>query len=159
MGDMSREPSMEEILSSIRRVIARDESVRVPGASAPSPFDASFDEPFTGHLAEAEDVLELTETSDSDMARRPSSSPSDAKLSIQTSAAAGLISHDSAAASRDSIDALTAALVGDRPAAFPAEANSGDVTLNALVEAALRPMVKQWLDTLFMAIKARLRGG
>ena len=31
MGDMSREPSMEDILSSIRRVIARDEA---PGARA-----------------------------------------------------------------------------------------------------------------------------
>jgi len=38
MGDMSREPSMEDILSSIRRVIARDEApgsireIRVPEA-------------------------------------------------------------------------------------------------------------------------------
>ena len=38
MGDMSREPSMEDILSSIRRVIARDEApgARAQRAAAPS---------------------------------------------------------------------------------------------------------------------------
>ena len=44
MGDMSREPSMEDILSSIRRVIARDE--------APGGRDSR------------EDVLELSEAED-----------------------------------------------------------------------------------------------
>ena len=49
MGDMSREPSMEDILSSIRRVIARDEA---PGA------------PRDGRAAEAEDILDLQDQED-----------------------------------------------------------------------------------------------
>ena len=145
MGDMSREPSMEEILSSIRRVSARDESARDSGSAVRSPFERSLDE--STHSEEADDVLELTETSDSDMARRPAPPLSDPKLSAQPRASAELISPDSAAASRHSIDVLAAVLAGDRQTATPAVASAGDLTLNALVEAALRPMLKQWLDT------------
>lgn len=147
MGDMSREPSMEEILSSIRRVIARDESAREAGAPAAQLFNDSFDERTSAGPDEADDVLELTQMSDSDMARRPASTPSDARASIQPTPGPELISSDSAAASRHSIDALAAVLAGDRSTVTPAVTSSGDVTLNALVEAALRPMLKQWLDT------------
>jgi cell pole-organizing protein PopZ len=49
MGDMSREPSMEDILSSIRRVIARDEA---PGARAQRA------------AAPSEDILDLNEEED-----------------------------------------------------------------------------------------------
>lgn len=146
MGDMSREPSMEEILSSIRRVIARDEAVRDDPVPVPSPFAKSFDEDEIANSEESDDVLELTEMSDSNMARRPASPLSDPKLSVQPSSSAELISPDSAAASRHSIDALAAVLAGDRPTAVPSLPSSGDVTLHTLVEAALRPMLKQWLD-------------
>ena len=46
MGDMTREPSMEDILSSIRRVIARDEA---PGAAREV------------RVPEADDILDLQE--------------------------------------------------------------------------------------------------
>ena len=51
MGDLSREPSMEDILSSIRRVIARDEA---PGARE------------TVLAAESDDVLDLDEQESED---------------------------------------------------------------------------------------------
>ena len=153
MGDMSREPSMEEILSSIRRVIARDESARTGGAPLPSP--AALAEPamldpsiFDGEIDEQDDVLELTQMSDSDMARRPASPPASDKSAPEGLPDPELLSPVSAAASRHSLDALAAVLAGGQESkAAPTPATSGDVTLNALVEAALRPMLKQWLDT------------
>jgi len=53
MGDMSREPSMEDILSSIRRVIARDEA---PGGVREA------------RLAENDDILDLQDEEDAEAA-------------------------------------------------------------------------------------------
>lgn len=158
MGDMSREPSMEEILSSIRRVIARDESARTGGAPVPSPLDHVAAELLADRGGSApdhvddpdDDVLELThssetETDEPDMARQPTATAKSKEPLAEDNA--DLLSPVTAAVSRQSIDALAAALAGGRdsiPAAQPLP--SGDVTLNALVEAALRPMLKQWLD-------------
>ena len=145
MGDMSREPSMEEILSSIRRVIARDDSAQIDAAarlSAPAfvAEDAGVD-------SAAEYVLELTDsapeeaiTPTPDPATVPDAAPDDGAV------APLLVSPDSAAASRHSLDALAAAIAGNAAPSTP-PSSSGDLSVNALVEAALRPMLKQWLDT------------
>ncbi|PZQ20884.1 MAG: DUF2497 domain-containing protein [Sphingopyxis macrogoltabida] len=120
MGDMSREPSMEDILSSIRRVIARDEA---PGRDTRArPAD--------------EDVLDLHQEEET------------AAVSAETARAGPaeeLISAASADAARQSLEALTAAIA---PAAAPA-ANAAPAsarTMEEVVVDALRPMLKQWLD-------------
>lgn len=133
---MSREPSMEEILSSIRRVIARDEEAR--GNSLADVFPAGEDA--------ADDVLELTGGDQPE-----SDSVSDqAAPDITTkpdSATPELVSAVSAAASRQSLETLAAVLAGNDTAhTTPATTISGDTSVNALVEAALKPMLKQWLD-------------
>lgn len=106
MGDLSREPSMEDILSSIRRVIARDEA---PGARAPRGAAAN------------EDVLDLHDEEDAEPA--PAIPTEDE-----------LVSAASADAARQSLDALTAAVTP--AAATPAPAAGGrtmeDVVLEAL---------------------------
>ena len=119
MGDMSREPSMEEILSSIRRVIARDESARTGGAPLPSP--AALAEPamldpsiFDGDIDEQDDVLELTQMSDSDMARRPASPPASDKSAPEGLPDPELHSPVSAVASRHSLDTLAAVQAGEQ---------------------------------------------
>jgi len=153
MGDMSREPSMEEILSSIRRVIARDESARTVGAPIPSP-SAHFDLEPSAVDDDHDDVLELTETNDDDMAKATTLAATMAAMQPAPETAPDgaidapqLVSQVSAAASRHSLDALAAVLAGDQDVATPAPAaSSGDVTINALAEAALRPMLKAWLD-------------
>ena len=121
MGDMSREPSMEDILSSIRRVIARDEA---PGRDTRArPAD--------------EDVLDLHQEEET------------AAVSAETARAGPaeeLISAASADAARQSLEALTAAIA---PAAAPAAANAAPAsarTMEEVVVDALRPMLKQWLD-------------
>ena len=123
MGDMSREPSMEDILSSIRRVIARDEA---PGTAR----DA--------RAAEADDILDLQEQED-----RAADAAAEAAPETEE-----LVSEASADAARQSLEALAAAVT---PAAAAAPAAAALVangrTMEDVVLDALRPMLKDWLDT------------
>lgn len=161
MGDMSREPSMEEILSSIRRVIARDDSRRSAGLS-----------PLTGDEPEddfdAEDILELTHDAGAMPAPQPVQEEADMvtperdaltapePAAPAVDSAGPLVSPVSEAASRQSLESLATMLAGGKPAE-PAGSDAGaEMTVNALVEAALRPMLKQWLDAHLPATVERL---
>lgn len=118
MGDMSREPSMEDILSSIRRVIARDEA---PGAAREiTP-------------AIAEDILDLHDEDDAASETAPE--------------AEELVSEASADAARQSLDALTAAVAPAVAAATVAAPAVGGRSMEDVVLDALRPMLKDWLDS------------
>ena len=144
MGDMSREPSMEEILSSIRRVIARDDPSQKGGPAAQlSPMS---DEDLSAN--EEDDVLELTEAEPEVHAEDESNSMSEAASAEPVEVSTPeLVSAVSAAASRQSLETLAAVLAtGKEPAEVASTAVSGDLSVNALAEAALRPMLKQWLD-------------
>lgn len=110
---------MEDILSSIRRVIARDEA---PGARAQ-------------RSVAAEDVLDLHDAGDD--ADAPEADATDAEGADE------LVSPASADAARHSLEALTAAIA---PAATPAPVPMGGRTMEEVVVDALRPMLKQWLD-------------
>lgn len=121
MGDMSREPSMEDILSSIRRVIARDDA---PGA------------PREPRAAANEDILDLNDA-EAEAAAADEAAPT----------AEELVSTASADAARQSLEALTAAIA---PAAAAAVAQATPVpgrSMEDVVLEALRPMLKDWLDT------------
>jgi cell pole-organizing protein PopZ len=159
MGDMSREPSMEEILSSIRRVIARDEAQINGGRSAPAPVVAQ---------AADDDVLELTEAAaaltDAVAAKTPPIAPADAATAEpappetevapvfirapavveEATLADPILSPAPQAAARQQLDTLTAALAAAQHSE-PRPADSA-TTVNALVEASLRPMLRDWLD-------------
>jgi cell pole-organizing protein PopZ len=116
---MSREPSMEDILSSIRKVIAREDT------PAPAPALARGEpEP---------DILELEDESPA----------------TDSAADQELVAHAAAAAARRSLDALSAAIVDPESAPAPAAAPvaAGSRTLDDVVTEALRPMLKAWLDT------------
>ena len=116
MGDMSREPSMEDILSSIRRVIARDEAPGTAREITP---------------AVAEDILDLHDEEDDDA----------------VPAADELVSEASADAARQSLEALTAAIAPAVAAATVAAPASVGRTMEDVVLDALRPMLKDWLDS------------
>lgn len=118
MGDLSREPSMEDILSSIRRVIARDEA---PGARAQRAALAN------------EDILDLQEE-DSEAAEPAPAIPTEEEL----------VSAASADATRQSLEALSAAVAPAASVAAPAA--GGSRTMEEVVLDALRPMLKEWLD-------------
>ena len=119
MGDMSREPSMEDILSSIRRVIARDDA---PGA----PREAR---------AANEDILDLND------AEAEAATPDEAAPTAEE-----LVSTASADAARQSLEALTAAIAPAAAAAVQAAPVQGRSMEDVVLEA-LRPMLKDWLDT------------
>jgi cell pole-organizing protein PopZ len=89
MGDIQQDPSMEEILASIKRVIAEDS--RVPGVAARARRGVPPEPP----PASEEDVLEL----DDPVPENP-----------------GLMSSDAAAASRERLAALSALRQREIPA-------------------------------------------
>ncbi len=160
MGDMSREPSMEEILSSIRRVIARDDPSLKAGGRPLSPMSEADVRGLAGADPDAiddgdEDILELTEAEvpvaalSADQQDDSAAMPAKASpvAAIADTHAPELVSPLSAAASRSSLDVLAAVLASGKDDGAAAVTPSGDVSVNALVEAALRPMLRQWLDT------------
>jgi cell pole-organizing protein PopZ len=116
MGDIHKDPSMEDILASIKRVIAEDVGAgeRRGGLSA-----ARRRIPRPEPVAESEDdVLELDDP---------------------VSDSAGLLSDDAAAASRERLASLSA--LRQR-----SEAPADTGALEAVVRDMLRPVLKEWLD-------------
>ena len=117
----AREPSMEDILASIKRVIAEEKEIR---AAAPPPSPGPDDEA-------VDDVLEL----DQSMAA-PSIDVDIPPIDLGPP----LIEDDVADVSRRHLDVLAsvaAAAPPPQPAANP---------LEELVREMLRPILKQWLD-------------
>jgi cell pole-organizing protein PopZ len=116
MGDIQQDPSMDDILASIKRVIAEDGRVaaRAPRRSPRMDVPDSDGAP--------EDVLELEDP---------------------VGEGEGLLSPDAAAASRQRLAALTA--LRDRPEPAAAGA-AGEGALEAVVRDMIRPMLKEWLD-------------
>jgi hypothetical protein len=122
MGDIQQDPSMEEILASIKRVIAEDgrTAAAARGSRRSGRGEGSPSEP-----DEADDILELED-------------PVGGSLGDE----GGLLSADVAAASRQQLAALTALRERVEPAAIA----GGEGPLEAVVRDMLRPMLKEWLD-------------
>ena len=138
MGDMSKEPSMEEILSSIRRVMARedaesDKAPRIKTRVIADPFAAQ--EAIETAEASDEEVLELTDTTADS---QPDETPADATRVEDDP----LLSKDRVEASRNTLSQL-AEIVKPQPGA---DLPIGTVSLDDMVREAIKPMLKQWLD-------------
>lgn len=137
MGQGNSEPSMEEILSSIKRIIAEE-------GDAPSPRPRKSRPVPVPPAAESE-VLELTETvGDLPDVQPVAFPPADPVEPVAAAPAAPpsadeLMSASTAAASRAALAALSRMVV--RP-----EDPKADNTLEGLVREMLRPMLKEWLD-------------
>lgn len=119
MQSPGREPSMEDILASIKKVIAEDKELRASVA----PARAVEDEPLPEESsADADDVLELNE---------PLAPPADL--------GPPLLDEDAAGHSREALEQLStiAAAIPAVPAANP---------LEDMVREMLKPILKQWLD-------------
>lgn len=173
MGDMSREPSMEDILSSIRRVIARDEatvqarmarvgSVDNGAELADKPDGPSVEKPdistlekitLSPHGAPSPAPTPAPHAHDAPPAV-PSAAPMPtptAPLAAQPSSAPAqpvndtLISNASAEAARQSLESLNTAFALSPNSAASAISSPGR-TIDDVVMEALRPMLKTWLD-------------
>jgi len=125
------EPSVEEILESIKKVIARDnretlQAERRHRESAGMPFSPI--EPADPY--EADEVLDLDES---------------AALISEPAARSdeGLTTDSAARSMRESLEAL--AMIAE-PGAPPQIVRSGETSLEGLVRDMLRPMLAEWLD-------------
>ena len=120
---MAREPSMEDILASIKRVIAEEKEIR---AAAPPPL---ADE------GEEEDVLELDESMEA--VQPVQAAPADL--------GPPLIEEQVADSSRQKLEALATVAASAPP---PPQGNP----LEDMIREMLRPVLKQWLDEHLPAI-------
>jgi cell pole-organizing protein PopZ len=122
MQSAGREPSMEDILASIKKVIAEEKELR----TAPAPLEQSADEPFAEDSlpedAPMEDVLEL----DQPLTAIDLGPP--------------LVDEQAAGKSRQALEQLQTVA-----ATAPPAAPSGN-PLEEIIREMLRPMLKQWLD-------------
>jgi len=121
MGEIQQDPSMEDILASIKRVIAEDG--RTAAAAAPRQARSAARAEPPPPAEEPEDVLELDDP---------------------LSDGGSLLSPDATAASRQKLAALSA--LRERAENGGAANGAGEDPLGAVVREMLRPMLKEWLD-------------
>lgn len=135
---------MEEILSSIKRIIAEEGEEAVPAAAplarrarvepteAAAPGAASAAAP-----ADVDEVLELTDLVEEEVLAKTPGQTRAAPAPVKEDAPS-ILSVESEIATRQSLSALSAMLVKPR--------EGEDNTLDGLVRSMLRPMLKEWLD-------------
>ena len=134
------EPSVEEILDSIKKVIARDnrETAQVERRRRESAGIGAGSQPESTRKSEPDEVLELAEAGE---------------MVEDQERADGLTTERTAGAMRDSLAAL--AMLSE-PGAQPQIVRSGETSLEGLVREMLRPMLAQWLETNLPPIVDRL---
>src|SRR3569623_1480742 len=118
MMQSGREPSMEDILASIKKVIAEEKELR----TAAAPVDRVEDEPLPEEASADDDVLELNEP-----------------LAPAVDLGPPLIDEEVAGQSRHALEELQT-VAASIPAAPPVN------PLEDMVREMLRPMLKSWLD-------------
>lgn len=143
MGDMSKEPSMEEILSSIKRIIAEEGEESAQALPRRGRADTNRPAAAMPVEADADEILELTdEVVVEDAMPAPKAAPSRAATAKAAPApmadAETILSVESEVAARHSLSALSSMLVAPQ--------DGGDNTLDGLVRSLLKPMLKEWLD-------------
>jgi uncharacterized protein len=116
MAQGRNEPSMDEILSSIKRIIADDDRSRPAVKHSVKPAPIQHDD---------EEVLELTEAAADDAGEEL------------------LLDNGKAQSLRHSFSALQTL---SEPGVAPQIVRSGETSLEALTRDMLRPMLKDWLD-------------
>jgi cell pole-organizing protein PopZ len=121
MQSPGREPSMEDILASIKKVIAEEKELR----TAPAPVDVEDEQPPGEHEepASGDDVLELDQ---------PLPTPQDLGPPLIDEQAAG-----KSRQALEQLQTLAATVPPPPPSANP---------LEEIIREMLRPMLKQWLD-------------
>ncbi|MFS0770884.1 DUF2497 domain-containing protein [Sphingomonas sp. 1P08PE] len=171
MGDMSAEPSMEEILSSIKRIIAEEgegpvrsrRGSRAQPAPAPAPEPSAYVDDDDAEVLELSDPIPATAADDFPFADapveedvimpQPQAEPQVASIRPAASAPRQpatpaqapdpILSDRTAQASRSSLDNLTRLIAQPEPVAAD---RTDDGSLEGVVRSMLRPMLREWLD-------------
>lgn len=140
------EPSVEEILESIKKVIARDTHAQMAASAVhftPAPSAVPIPEPL---IVQNEDVLDLYEAAlleDFEMVPSSDTPKADEPL----------VNEGARTSMRESLAAL--AMLSE-PSVPPQIVRSGETSLEGLTRDLLRPMLAEWLDTHLPAIVERM---
>ena len=124
------EPTMEEILASIRRIISEDDAPHGEAAHAAPEEDD-------------EDVPELDESLEAEIAAPPEPEPQPEPLSAEPAPAPPPVFHDEPLVSRRAAKAAASAFGHLSAAASPPRESR---TLEDIARELLSPMLRQWLD-------------
>lgn len=166
------DPSMEDILASIRRILSEDEPQAAPPAPAPAEagtaveddvlvLDSSMEvapgaEPPPVATAPVEDEPD-PEPAPVPVARAEPD-PFEAAVvpppatPTPTPAASALLAPETAAAAASAVSGLVRTLASERST----QVHAGGPTIEDLVRAELRPLLKDWLDTFLPDLVERL---
>ena len=168
----AQEPTMEEILASIRRIISEDDApVETAAAPAPAPEPVPFPSP-VAETAPSEpepepedaedDILELTDTyeapavesiGDLDVSTPEPEAPlwNPSPEPDAGNAYDSLVGESAAASAASAFAGLHASLKKPEPTPAPASSNPlnflSGATVEGMVAEMLKPLLKDWLDT------------
>ena len=158
-----QEPSMEEILASIRRIIAEDNdtgkpeeeeaaSPPPPPPPPPPPMRMPEPEPEPEQMAHEDDVLELTEVVEEEEEYQPPEDPFPPRRFEMPDE--GLVSKATAAASTAAFAAMHNRARERRGG--DVYLGDGAITLEEIVKELLRPQLQEWLDLHLPGLVERL---
>lgn len=122
---------MEEILSSIRRVMAQEDAETEKAPRSKGARARAAASPTSETEGAEEEVLELTDTPQDE-------SPTDTLADTEDA----LVSENGRAATRQSLSQLSA-VIKPQPRS---DMSVGTVSLDQMVQDMVRPMLKEWLD-------------
>lgn len=131
MGDVSNEPSMEDILSSIKRIIAEEGEGTVSGRPR-----RTSRPPAVEPAVRPDEVLELSDPVPAEPELEPAATPP--ATEHPPVPAEPILSHMTAEATRAPLEQLSRMIVKPEIA--------GSDTLEGMVRDMLRPMLREWLD-------------
>lgn len=171
------DPSMDDILASIRRILSDEEkaaktaapaenifvldpSMMVEDQPAPQPPDAPDSPHETQTMAAPEPPPDTPEpmpepparVATQEPAREPSSEPPERTHEERTHDQSSLVAPEAAAAAATAVGALMRTLVAERSASV----QRGGPTIEDVVREEIRPLLKQWLDAHLPALVERL---
>ena len=146
MGDISSEPSMEEILSSIKRIIAEegDAATGTRSRRPAKPAAAPVRDALSDAMEADDEVLELSQPvaeereTPAPMAIGAPDVPATPSPRAAQRAPEPILSERAAEATRGPLEALSRMVVKPDVA--------GSDTLEGLVRELLKPMLREWLD-------------
>ena len=142
------DPSMEDILASIRRILSEDETA--PPAEAPpvhKPDEAVLVLDPTMMVPEPTPVVEETP-----VAEPAAHADYPAAVPVVVPPVAGLVAPEAAAAAASSVGSLVRTLAAERYT----QVRGGGPTIEDVVREEIRPLLKEWLDAHLPPLVERL---
>jgi cell pole-organizing protein PopZ len=164
MSDSSQEPTMEEILASIRRIISEDDAPDAAPAAAPPP---PAEEPAASRsVAEEPPIAEDEEFASASGGAAYADDGDELELTDKVESHGDLDVYSAAAAAETDASAEALGALVSAPAAAAAAAAFGRLsgnmampapgrTLEDVVRELLKPLLQQWLDDNLPAIVQR----